>query len=76
MLHYPVSTKAADLSVTIKNDKTFSFDYVFDQTACQAEVYTACVKDLVAGVFNGLNATVLAYGQVSFEQSAQTHIRF
>lgn len=41
-------------------DKRFSFETVFDETASQAEVYEQCVQNLVEGVFEGFNATVLA----------------
>jgi hypothetical protein len=51
--------------VQIGSDKSFSYDYVFDRDATQVEVYNACTKELVAGVFDGLNATILAYGQVT-----------
>ena len=30
----------------------------------QEEVYAECVSDLIEGLFEGYNATVLAYGQV------------
>jgi hypothetical protein len=64
-LNYSVSIKANDKEVTVNSDKTFGFNYVFDRDATQTDIYTTCVKDLVAGVFNGLNATILAYGQAS-----------
>lgn len=46
-----------------KEDKSFTFDYVFDQESSQEEIYAKCVHDLVEACFGGYNATVLAYGQ-------------
>jgi hypothetical protein len=46
-----------------KEDKSFTFDYVFDQESAQEEVYSKCVEELVDACFEGYNATVLAYGQ-------------
>lgn len=45
-------------------DKAFTFDYVYDTIAQQAEVYNSAVDRLVEGSLKGYNATVLAYGQV------------
>eukprot|EP00873_Tetraselmis_striata_P008985 jgi/Tetstr1/429249/TSEL_001911.t2 len=45
-------------------DKTFSFDQVFGVGGVPAgQLYPQHVAPLVAGVFDGFNATVLAYGQ-------------
>lgn len=46
-----------------KEDKSFTFDYVFDQDSEQRQIYSKCVLDLVDACFDGYNATVLAYGQ-------------
>lgn len=46
-------------------DKAFTYDFVFDLDTWQEHVYTTCVRRLVEGCFEGYNATVLAYGQVS-----------
>jgi kinesin family protein 4/21/27 len=53
-----------DAQIFIGSDKSFTYDYAFDREANQVDVYDACIRDLVDGVFNGLNATILAYGQV------------
>lgn len=45
-------------------DKAFTYDYVFDVSSSQAEIYNDCVERLVDGAMKGYNATVLAYGQV------------
>lgn len=49
--------------VTIGTDRSFTYDYVFDQATQQIEIYNSCIDKLVDGLFNGFNATVLAYGQ-------------
>lgn len=49
--------------ICIGDDKTFTYDYVFDQDSKQSTIYDLCVKNLVEGCFSGYNATVLAYGQ-------------
>ncbi|XP_062994479.1 chromosome-associated kinesin KIF4A [Elgaria multicarinata webbii] len=49
--------------VVLGKDKPFTYDYVFDPSAEQEEVFNSCVAPLVRGVFKGYNATVLAYGQ-------------
>ncbi|KAI8901006.1 P-loop containing nucleoside triphosphate hydrolase protein [Globomyces pollinis-pini] len=43
--------------------KSFSFDYVFDDNSTQQELYTQCVLPLVLRFLDGFNATILAYGQ-------------
>uniref|UniRef100_A0A914GV80 Kinesin-like protein n=1 Tax=Globodera rostochiensis TaxID=31243 RepID=A0A914GV80_GLORO len=49
--------------LTISRNKTFTYDYVFDQQTSQEAVYDQCVHKLVEGSFDGYNATVFAYGQ-------------
>lgn len=46
-------------------DKAFTYDFVFDLDTWQEQVYATCVSKLIEGCFEGYNATVLAYGQVS-----------
>lgn len=46
-------------------DKAFTYDFVFDLDTWQEQIYTTCVSRLIEGCFQGYNATVLAYGQVS-----------
>lgn len=46
-------------------DKAFTYDFVFDLDTWQEHVYATCVRRLIEGCFEGYNATVLAYGQVS-----------
>ncbi|KAM4878385.1 chromosome-associated kinesin KIF4A [Sylvia borin] len=49
--------------VMVGNDKAFTYDYVFDPSVEQEEVFNTAVSPLVHGIFKGYNATVLAYGQ-------------
>lgn len=49
--------------VIVGNDKAFTFDYVFDPTTEQEEVFNTAVSPLLSGLFKGYHATVLAYGQ-------------
>lgn len=44
-------------------ERNYKFDHVFRDNSPQAEVYQACVKDLILGCFDGYNAAILAYGQ-------------
>nr|XP_038040205.1 chromosome-associated kinesin KIF4A isoform X2 [Anas platyrhynchos] len=49
--------------VVVGSDKVFSYDFVFDPTVEQEEVFNTAVAPLVRGIFKGYNATVIAYGQ-------------
>lgn len=49
--------------VIVGSEKAFTYDFVFDPTAEQEEVFTTAVSSLLNGLFKGYNATVLAYGQ-------------
>ncbi|XP_030383515.1 kinesin-like protein KIF21A isoform X2 [Scaptodrosophila lebanonensis] len=49
--------------IILGSDKAFTFDYVYDTSSIQADIYNECVARLVEGALNGYNATVLAYGQ-------------
>ncbi|XP_066038248.1 chromosome-associated kinesin KIF4A isoform X2 [Chamaea fasciata] len=49
--------------VVVGNNKAFTYDYVFDPSVEQEEVFNTAVSPLVRGIFKGYNATVLAYGQ-------------
>ena len=48
---------------TAHDEKTFKFDVVFDETATQDRVYAHTAQKLVERVFDGRNATIMAYGQ-------------
>lgn len=43
----------------------FTFDRIFPQDASQETVYAAYVRRVIGAVFDGVNCTVLAYGQSS-----------
>ena len=43
--------------------KDFFFDTVFDDFDSQEDIYIQSVVPLIDGLFNGLNATIFAYGQ-------------
>eukprot|EP00392_Amoebophrya_sp_AT5.2_P011082 g11157.t1 len=47
------------------NRQRYTFDYVFGTDATQQQIFDTCCRPLVAGVFDGLNASLLAYGQTS-----------
>ncbi|KAK5859026.1 hypothetical protein PBY51_003123 [Eleginops maclovinus] len=49
--------------VIVGTEKAFTYDYVFDPTAEQEEVFNTSVSPLLCGLFKGYHATVLAYGQ-------------
>ncbi|CAI8031371.1 Kinesin-like protein KIF21A [Geodia barretti] len=50
--------------IVLGKDKAFTYDFVLDTDSEQDEIYSQCIEGLVAGCFEGYNATVLAYGQV------------
>jgi len=57
------------LIVTIKQVQigahSFTFDHVYGSTGSPSSaMFEECVAPLVDGLFQGYNATVLAYGQV------------
>jgi kinesin family protein 4/21/27 len=44
---------------------SFTFDHVYGSTGSPSSaMFDECVASLVSGLFQGYNATVLAYGQV------------
>lgn len=51
--------------VVLGKDKAFTYDYVFDMDTQQEAIYTHCTERLIEGCFEGYNATIFAYGQVS-----------
>jgi hypothetical protein len=46
-----------------KDDKSFTYDYVFDMHEAQNAIFANSVRTLLDGCLDGFNATVLAYGQ-------------
>uniref|UniRef100_A0A8C7TSC1 Kinesin family member 4 n=1 Tax=Oncorhynchus mykiss TaxID=8022 RepID=A0A8C7TSC1_ONCMY len=49
--------------VVVGTEKAFTYDFVFDPTTEQEEVFNSAVSPLLYGLFKGYHATVLAYGQ-------------
>lgn len=45
------------------DDKSFTFDNVFDDTTQQKLFYEDCCFNLVENVLEGFNCTIFAYGQ-------------
>ncbi len=43
-------------------EQQFTYDYVFNKDSSQEEVYNNTTKNLLKGIINGYNATVIAYG--------------
>ena len=57
------STSISNLNNNPRNrDQTMAFDFAFDKTETQEQVFTCTTKFLLDGVVNGYNATVFAYG--------------
>lgn len=48
-----------------KNEKPFSYDYVFGASSTSSGVYETAVAPLLVKALDGFNVTVFAYGQVS-----------
>lgn len=49
--------------------KSFTFDYLFDENSSQEDLYNLSVAPLVDRFMEGFNATILAYGQVRFKDT-------
>ncbi|GBM91794.1 Kinesin-like protein KIF21A [Araneus ventricosus] len=63
LCHVCTKTIPNEPQIWIGNDKSYTFDKVFDMPTPQTEIFQNCVQELVDGCFDGYNATVLAYGQ-------------
>jgi hypothetical protein len=76
-----VTPNEPQVTLGSKDDKSFTYDYVFDRNETQERIFEECVRSLVDGCLDGYNATVLAYGQTgsgktysmgtSFDESLQ-----
>ncbi|CAH2216349.1 jg4399, partial [Pararge aegeria aegeria] len=55
---------AGDGGIALGSERAFTFDYAFEPTSDQQDVYDTCVRKLVEAALDGYNATVLAYGQL------------
>ena len=47
----------------VVGDRSFTFDYLYDQESTQEDIYSNSVRPLVEAALSGYNATVFAYGQ-------------
>lgn len=47
--------------VVVGNDKSFTYDYVFDPSVEQEEVFNTAVAPLIRGIFKGLWLTDLKF---------------
>ena len=56
-------TQAMAEEVNKGNREKFNFDYIFDGTCTQADVYHATAAHMIKDVFKGINCTIFAYGQ-------------
>lgn len=56
---------------------SFTFDHVYGSTgSSSSDMFEECVASLVDGLFQGYNATVLAYGQVKVYCSCNAYMLF
>lgn len=59
-----------DLLQNRTKERNYSFDYAFGPECSNSDVYRRCVFSTIAGVIQGLNATIFAYGSTG---SGKTH---
>ncbi len=52
-------------SKNAKEIKQFSFDYIANEETTQSEIFLNCGKEICDKVLNGINGTILVYGQTS-----------
>ncbi len=58
-----VTLNEPQITLGYKDDKSFTYDFVYDFGSKQDKIFNESVLSLVDGCLNGYNATVLAYGQ-------------
>ena len=58
-----VTPNEPQVTLGCKDDKSFTYDFVYDIQSRQDHIFNTSVKTLIDGCFEGYNATVLAYGQ-------------
>ncbi|KAJ6238403.1 kinesin-like protein kif11 [Anaeramoeba flamelloides] len=67
LLKIPIQVSNSNKNVYLKcsrqNERTYSYDRVFDQKANQKELFDQVMKPMIQDVLNGYNATIFAYGQ-------------
>ncbi|SPP81664.1 kinesin-like protein KIF21A isoform X2 [Drosophila guanche] len=57
------SVTIGEPQILLGSDKAFTFDFVYDCSSKQDQIYDETVRALVESTLQGYNATVLAYGQ-------------
>ena len=73
-LHIVVRILTSVISqISVDGGKRFTFDHVFGPEESQQRIYNACVQNLVEAALEGINATILAYGQTVTTQFLPTH---
>lgn len=65
-----VSSKTIRTSVTRKNEKSFTYDTVFGESASQVDVYNVIGRPVIDDVLKGYNGCIMAYGQTG---AGKTH---
>lgn len=49
--------------VSVNQSDAFTYNYVFDSTDTQQDIYESCVRSKIRKLLEGYNVTILAYGQ-------------
>ncbi|KAH8420668.1 hypothetical protein KR222_010399, partial [Zaprionus bogoriensis] len=49
--------------VTVNSSDSFTYNYVFDSSDTQQDIYESCVRSKIKKLLQGYNVTILAYGQ-------------
>lgn len=49
--------------VSVNQSDSFTYNYVFDSTDTQQDIYESCVRSKIKKLLEGYNVTILAYGQ-------------
>ena len=63
-----ITTIGNSIIISSKNSKEikqFSFDYIANEETSQSEIFLNCGKEICDKVLNGINGTILVYGQTS-----------
>jgi hypothetical protein len=62
---WQVDSETNTVQSTIQGKKPMKFDRVFDNYATNSMIYDEAAKRIVESAFDGVNGTILAYGQTS-----------
>ena len=63
-----ITTIGNSIIISLKNSKEikqFSFDYIANEDTTQSEIFINCGKEICDKVLNGINGSILVYGQTS-----------